>query len=81
MTHYGNGKCACVKCGNEDIRVLTIDHINGNGAEDRRKTEFKKDSRRLYAWLKRNNYPSGYQCLCMNCNWIKRYENNELKGK
>lgn len=25
----------------------------------------------FYRWLKRNNYPIGYQVLCWNCQWSK----------
>ena len=31
LTHYGNDKLACVKCGEENIACLSIDHINGGG--------------------------------------------------
>ena len=30
LTHYGGGKCACVKCGESDIDCLSIDHINND---------------------------------------------------
>ena len=70
LTHYGNGRCACVKCGFDDIRALTIDHINGGGAEHRRKIGSYAHS--IYPWLRINGYPDGYQTLCMNCQWIKR---------
>jgi hypothetical protein len=26
---------------------------------------------RFYSWLRRNNYPEGYQVLCFNCNIAK----------
>lgn len=57
----------CVRCGFTDIRALQVDHINGGGS--------KETSYRTY----RNvvNGVSGYQCLCANCNWIKRRENDE----
>jgi len=25
----------------------------------------------LYSWLKKNNFPKGFQVLCMNCNFAK----------
>lgn len=74
LTHYGNGKLACVKCGFIDIRALSIDHINGGGGKHTRNL-----STSLYRWLIKNGYPIGYQTLCMNCQWIKRVENNEIK--
>lgn len=75
LTHYSNGKLACVKCGFDDIRALSIDHINGGGNKHRR--GLPRASFSLYRWLKTNNYPEGYQTLCMNCQWIKRQENGE----
>lgn len=73
ITYYGDGKCACVKCGFSDIRALSIDHINGGGSLHREFIHAKS----YYHWLRKNNYPSGYQTLCMNCQFIKREENKE----
>ncbi|KKL06542.1 hypothetical protein LCGC14_2595010, partial [marine sediment metagenome] len=33
LRYYGRGKLACVHCGFEDIRALTLDHINGGGSK------------------------------------------------
>ncbi len=76
LTHYGNNKLACVRCGNNDIRVLSIDHINGGGTRER-KNMSSTSSYLYYCWLIKNNFPKGYQTLCMNCQFIKRIENNE----
>lgn len=59
-------KCAC--CGEDDIRFLQIDHINGGGNGHRRALGEKSASHQLTRWLKVNNYPPGYQVLCANCN-------------
>ena len=75
LTHYGNGILACVRCGFSDIRALSIDHIEGDGTQHRKNRT--QGGTNFYAWLVRNNYPSGFQTLCMNCNWIKRVENKE----
>jgi len=48
---------------------LTIDHINGGG--NKQKQEIGGAGIKLYLWMKRNNYPSGFQVLCMNCNFAK----------
>jgi hypothetical protein len=74
LTHYGNGKCVCVRCGEDDIKCLSIDHIDGKGAEHRKKVV---SSSNFYRWLKNNDYPEGYQTYCMNCQNLKRVENNE----
>lgn len=60
---YG-GRCAC--CGEANVRFLTIDHINSDGAEHKRQTNGK--SQKIARWLKANNYPEGFQVLCYNCN-------------
>ena len=78
LTHYGNGKCACIQCGFDDIRALSIDHINGIGNEHREILGIT-GGRPFYVWLKKNNFPEGYQTLCMNCQYIKRSEDKEYR--
>lgn len=71
LEHYG-GKCVC--CGETNIKFLTIDHTNNNGAEERRIA--KRDGGvGFYRLLIKNNFPEGYQTLCFNCN-IGKYLNN-----
>ena len=70
LLHYSKSNSpVCNKCGIKDVDVLTIDHINNDGADHRRKIGVGK---KVYLWLKQNNFPKGYQVLCMNCNWKKR---------
>lgn len=65
--HYGN-HCAC--CGLDDWRFLTIDHVGGQGNKHRRETFNGKlvGGITFYRWLRKNNYPEGFQLLCYNCN-------------
>lgn len=63
----------CSKCGFSDPRALQVDHVNGDGATERKVTW--GGTHRLLREIKQN--PSRYQLLCANCNWIKRFENNE----
>lgn len=65
---YG-GHCVC--CGESNWEFLTLDHPNGNGQEDRAKHRLILGQ--LYGWCKKNNFPPGYQVLCMNCNWVRRF--------
>ncbi len=74
LTRYSKGKLACVRCGFDDIRALSIDHINGGGTAQGKITGF---GHHLYRWLKRNGYPDGFQTLCMNCQALKKHENKE----
>lgn len=77
LTHYGKGRCACVLCAETRLGCLSIDHINGGGTQHRLKLG-KGAGIDFYCWLEKQNYPEGYQTLCMNCQFLKRYANNEL---
>lgn len=56
--------CAC--CSESHIEFLTMDHIGGGGAEHRE--QLGNGSGVLHQWLVKNNFPDGFQVLCMNCN-------------
>ena len=66
IKRYG-GKCSC--CGITEPKFLAIDHINGNGNTHRKEIGHI----RIGLWLKRNNYPAGFQVLCHNCNMAKAF--------
>jgi len=66
LDFYG-GKCAC--CGETENKFLCIDHINGRGAKDTRKTE---GGRSWYSYLRKYK-PSYVQVLCHNCNMAKGF--------
>ena len=70
LTYYGGGRCACIICGENRLGCLSIDHINGGGNEDRKK--HGRFGIGLYRWLRSNDYPGGFQTLCMNCQFLKR---------
>lgn len=70
MLHGGQ----CERCGINDVRVLQLDHINGGGHRERVRNGNNSHTA-LYAGLRR---PHEFQILCANCNWIKRYENDEV---
>ena len=75
--HYSNGTYKCAVCGFDNMAALQIDHIKGNGTKHKKEVGASNGGRPFYCWLIRNDYPSGFQVLCANCNWIKRFENNE----
>lgn len=54
----------CKMCGENHNEFLEIDHIKGGGREHKRNINRST----LHIWLKKNNYPIGYQILCSNCN-------------
>lgn len=65
----------CVRCNFSDFRALQIDHVNGDGASERRKMNFSCGANKNFIL---DGFRNGrYQLLCANCQWIKRHENNE----
>jgi hypothetical protein len=72
LTHYGGGKLACVWCGFDDIRALSLDHIAG-------KKSHKGGGESLYRRLIEEGLPPGYQTLCLNCRYIKLYMRHEIR--
>jgi len=76
LQHY-SPLLRCHRCDFSDLRALTIDHVEGHGAAHRR-TLGRSAQTAFYTWLRSQGYPSGYQVLCMNCQFIKRVENGEM---
>lgn len=68
--HYGN---VCVCCGEDNLAFLSVDHIDGQGGKHRKEIG-KSSGIGFYTWLKKNNFPKGFQTLCFNCN-IARHHN------
>jgi hypothetical protein len=67
------GKCVC--CGyNKDLRGLVLDHINGDGYEDRKRIGGKISR---YYVANMIEAKEKLQVLCATCNQIKSMENNE----
>ena len=64
-------KCTC--CGESTLAFLTLDHVNNDGAEDRKKLLGHSRAGNLISILRRNRYPNKdrYQVLCFNCNMGK----------
>lgn len=67
----------CVRCGFDDWRALQVDHVNGDG-HIHRKQDGTTFTSKLFRTIVED--PKRFQLLCANCNWIKRYENNENRG-
>jgi hypothetical protein len=68
---YSQNKMQCKLCKEKIFEFLTVDHVVG-----RKKMGHGKVMKgpRLYGWLKKNNFPEGFQILCFNCNIIKELE-------
>jgi hypothetical protein len=73
LSFYGKEcllRCCWSDCNISDPDMLTLDHINNDGAKHRKETNMK--GARLYKYLKDNEFPSGYQTLCMNHQFKKQ---------
>lgn len=68
----------CVRCGETDLRVLQINHIDGEGVEryddGRRKTEY-----RTHLKIIEGQRPKHLEVRCANCNIIHEYERGNCK--
>ena len=68
--------CRC--CGlNDHIEFLSLDHIAGRKEMDSESElvelgySSELGTQPLQIWIKKNNFPKGFQVLCMNCNFAK----------
>jgi hypothetical protein len=64
LTHYGLN--SMLQCCGEDCKIidhdmLTLDHINNDGAVHR-----KTITTGIYRWIQSHDYPAGFQTLCWN---------------
>ena len=66
----------CKHCGEKDTRVLQIDHVYGDGAQERRAGLTRMQ---LYRNIEKNT--KRYQLLCANCNWKKREKDVKMNKK
>lgn len=72
LQKYG-GVCKC--CGESNLLFLTIDHINKDGARERREL-YGSSSGQSFPWflkLKREKIRKDLQVLCYNCNMASFY--------
>jgi hypothetical protein len=76
IKEYG-GRCAC--CGEGNEKFLSIDHINNDGAEHKKKlfgSSRHGSSAALYRWLIKNGFPrDNFRLLCYNCNCGRQHNN------
>jgi len=72
LNHYSGGDIKCACCGERHHEFLAIDHINNNGATAKRNGE-PKGGIGFYTYLRKNNWPTGFQVLCHNCNMAKSF--------
>lgn len=52
---YSGGTMQCVCCRDSHVQFLGVEGNRPKGISN------------IYLWLKKNNFPLGFQILCMNC--------------
>lgn len=66
---------ACKCCGEDRLIFLAVDHVNNDGAYQRK--ELKLGTQKLYKQILKHRddaeFLSQYQTLCHNCNWAKAH--------
>ena len=72
----GEPKCQCPGCDVKFPQFLEFDHIEGGGRKHAIANKYVGGGRLMLHWMIRNNYPSGFQVLCSNCNHAKRNKNS-----
>lgn len=70
------GGAECVRCHNDDVRVLVVDHKDGGGNQHRLDAG---SGWSVYAHALK--HPDEYQVLCWNCSMLKRHEFGEWSSK
>jgi len=73
FSHYSKGIPVCAHCGETELVVLCLDHINNDGNAQRKNTGVH-GGYDFYRRLKREGYPEGYQVLCFNCNMRESFK-------
>lgn len=62
----------CVHCGFSNPRALQIDHIQNNGAIERKNCKVEQLYRKILK-MNKKDWETEYQLLCANCNYIKKF--------
>ncbi len=73
LDHYGH-QCSIPECSNTED--LCIDHINGENVD----YKYRYGSK-LWRWIIKNNFPSGFRILCHYCNILDGYLRKHPKLK
>ena len=86
LLEFLGGRCSCQgvdcyhdgPCPVDDERCLQLDHIDGHGADDRRRLGLRNVVDYYSQHI--DEAREKLQLLCANCNWVKRMANHETAG-
>lgn len=78
LVHYSGNPPRCVCCGEDNFFFLTMDHMQNDGHKHRKENI---RVRVISIYLKKHNYPEGFQVLCFNCNCGKSLNNGVCPHK
>jgi hypothetical protein len=88
LSHYGPQRklqCAWPDCEVTDIDMLSLDHINNDGAAERQNGHRGGGGFVTYQRVRKAGFPDGYQTLCHNHQWkkelMRRREQREKRKK
>ncbi len=69
LVAYSDPKPRCSCCGEDEVRFLTLDHLENGGRAHRR----LRGTQGVYLDLVRTGFPPGFQVLCFNCNLARGF--------
>lgn len=68
-----SGDVKCVKCDERDIRVLVLNHINGDGHKEKRRTGGNNAAPLYIDIVAGRRETAGLEVMCHNCNVLHEY--------
>lgn len=74
LSHYGLAgrlQCSWPDCSVIDVDMLSLDHVNNDGAAERKNGNRGGGGVATYQRVKTAGFPEGYQTLCHNHQWKK----------
>ena len=78
MLRYG-GKCIC--CEIDDVRFLSLDHVNNDGYLERAGKKNRPSGYFMYKRIVTAGYPTTLQVMCFNCNIGRQHNGGECPHK
>ena len=65
-------------CGKTDLDILTVHHINGDGAEHRRMVSDGRCGTAFYCKILKTGDFDGLECRCYSCNDCEKWQDHQI---